>query len=441
MELTEYWNWYLDNTYRRDLLEDNYNFYMTEEELLELLKTKYPYWNLTYQEYLITNYNKFLSNINLFFKKLTSIEEDSTMLKIWANHKKVKELLVNGSWDEFKFLKSITKLELINNKNFTLYRPKDYQEVIDILNEEFFLLDTETTGFTKLSQIIEFWWILYNRKASLENISEIRAYWLKNQNSILYLYNFLPDRILTEKIFEEIKDIASKEIDLKEKQEELFNYFQKIYPNPKLTKEIVWVVNDFNFKFNRLVHFYIKPYKDVSSDSVLEVHNIPIEKTIKEWLEAKEVVSWLKKFLENKIIIWHNVSFDYNKIAELFNDFDTPLPKINKVIDSISLFQQLLTWIWIGSKVNKYSLDYMIKLFLWIDMKNVEEKTENDFSESNQRHTAVFDVKLTHQTLLKAVEYIWLKDNELEIQRLLKNIKKEDKKKLKMLEESIKNQE
>lgn len=428
-----YWKGKLDHNKRLEIFKDNYNFYLEEKELTELLGRKSPWqWNITNLAYLRSNYTTFLSKMKYFVKNLTSLEEEAVPLLLWWNISRIThKIALAKTEEEQKVSNYLFEEALYNNLKYSLYKVANSKEIKDIINWEFFLFDTETTGFTKLSQIIEFWGILYNRKALKSRMPEVRAYWLKNRKSVLFLFNYLTDTVIQETTaYKEIKQISlSEDLSKQDKQDKILELIKNYEPNSKITEEVVREIDDFNFTYNRSVHFYIKPYKDVSNDQVQAVHWISLDKTIEQWLEVKEVIKALKKFLEGKIVIWHNVDFDIKKLAEMFNDFDEEMPKFNKIIDSINIFQVLNKELWISSKVNKYNLDYITKLFLWVSDNEAED-----------RHTAIYDVKLTYQNILKAIKEL---DNktDLSIQLLLQNISKEDKKLLKSLIEKEKEKE
>lgn len=412
-----YWSWYLDYKYRLDIIKDNYSFYLDDEKLDELLKKKCAFWNkrnLTYKWYIRSHYTEYKDALQKVLIKTTSLEDESDAIFLWANDTRIRNIILDIPYYLDK--------ELLNNNKFSIYKPNNFLEVEKLLNDEYFLFDTETTWFSKLSQIIEFWWILYNRKIYKNRINEARDYWKKTQESVLNIFNYISDELLNSntELFNNIKDISENiNLDINEKKE-------KLKEITNVNENIINRLKIFDFKYNKVIHFYIKPYKDFSNSETLNVHKIKNEKLIEEWKDPQSVVVWLYKLLHNKTIIAHNVEFDILKLIELFNDFDYKIPPMKKIIDSIHIFQKINEELGIFNQISKYSLSYLSKLYLWIDPDidewDIVTNSNNKFS--NQRHTAIYDVKLTNQNIQKSLSYTKRKDDKIFINDLLLNINK-----------------
>lgn len=175
-----------------------------------------------------------------------------------------------------------------------------------------------------------------------------------------------------------------------------------------------WIIYK-KWKASWKLEFLLKPYKMKVWQEVQELTWITNYKMEKEGKNIDKVADAIYNLLHDKNIIAHNIAFDYWKIQEFFIDLnrDIPLPKM--IIDSIDMTKKIAQEDLIIDHIKWFSLNYLVKNILWINISNLEE-----------RHTALFDVVYT-----KKVIDLFLEDRkkwEIEIKKDEKKSKKEPNK-------------
>ena len=307
----------------------------------------------------------------------------------------------------------------MNQDNYIIEERKTTKEYINILEDEFLLFDTETTWFNKLNQMIEFWWIIYNKKIKkdLKSIQQVKKE-VFNENLLLSIIKFLSeDFLLNNKGLDLLENLSKDLIENNLNKEEIINKFlNNLKPEylininiESLKIKLLQNITNYKLTYNKKIHFYFELYKDYVTETTYNVHHISNELIVQKWLPIERILKGLYDLLEGQTILAHNIKFDITKIEEFFNDFKFNWPKIKKIIDTMDIFQVFNKEIKIDSKVYSYSLDKLSKLYLWLDFK-IENESAQD------RHTAIFDVKLTYKNLLKIKDLI---KEYLEYEKLL----------------------
>jgi len=160
----------------------------------------------------------------------------------------------------------------------------------------------------------------------------------------------------------------------------------------QLTQFGIWI---FKEKIMRQkAEFYVQKYKSTIPKPVIELTWITNETIEREGKRIDLVLDAIYKLIHNQVVVWHNISFDMDKITELFVDFKEIPPIPSKIIDSIDMFKFIAKSKKIDREIKNMKLDTLTKFFTWIDVKTLTE-----------RHTALFDVSVTHNVLLKALEF------------------------------------
>jgi len=445
-----FWYGYLDINKRLEILHNNNNWFLEKKDLIELLEKTAAFWKWRkerwkYKTYIKKDYDDFLSSLKEEVKKNTSLSPESDAILLWANH---KNIIYYINWE-------LEINEKIKEKTFTKYTIKELyelKEIKNILDNEFFLLDTETTWFNELNQIIEFGWIIYNRKVDNSDLRLKEVLNVKNikSNSILSIFKYIQYDFLKEKWFFIIKEYATlleenSKYKKSNKEEERIKYFSLLEElsnklkdyliniNKKEFDYLLVLIDDFNLVHNRKIHFYIKPYKDYITDITYNVHHITNDLITEKGIEIDKVWNGLYKILENQHILAHNVWFDMTKIVELFNDLKLKWPKVKGFYDTINIFQVLNNELDIWNKITKFNLDYLSKVYLGV---NLNLETEN----TKDRHTAIFDVKLTKSNIDKVYNDVKkYKDNLILIKEKEKIVKERLKEEEKKFNEKINN--
>jgi len=292
----------------------------------------------------------------------------------------------------------------MNQDKYIIEKRKTTKEYLNILEDEFLLFDTETTWFNKLNQMIEFWWIIYNKKIkkNLKSIQQIKKEVFED-NLLLNIVKFLSNDFLLKNSWLELLENLSKELvnNNTNKKNIIWNFIKEIKETDLININIEnfeFILNNkitnYKLTYNKKVHFYFELYKDYVTETTYNVHHISNELLQQKWLPIERILKGLYDLLEWQVILAHNINFDITKIKEFFNDFKYNWPNIKMIIDTMDIFQVFNKEIKIESKVYSYSLDKLSKLYLWLDFK-IENESAQD------RHTAIFDVKLTYKNLLK----------------------------------------
>ena len=154
----------------------------------------------------------------------------------------------------------------------------------------------------------------------------------------------------------------------------------------------IWIFE--NWRMKQKAEFYVEKYKATIPPDVIKLTWITNEKIQQEWKSIDKVLDAIYKLLHWQVICWHNISFDMDKITELFIDFKRIPPVPEKIIDSIDIFKLIIKEKKIVKYVKNNKLDTLTKFFTWIDINELEE-----------RHTAIFDVYVTHNVLTKAFDF------------------------------------
>jgi DNA polymerase III epsilon subunit-like protein len=454
-----YWSDFFDPQNRLMILKNNTNFFLDDEALEELLKKKATFWkkrNLSFRQYIKAYYEDFNNVLIDSIKKLTSIEDGTDILYIWWNYTRILEKTIwldnvlDITDEEIKHA-NLNKSKYHNSYHINIVN--DDETLRSIIDNEYILLDLETTWFNKLNQIIEFWWIIYNRKINKDRLDEITK--IKNDSTLLGMLKYIKMDYIKDN-FNIIKNISKELIDymsnetywsiVNENWEEIFINIENnlIEENilwwfdfwsllikkelfiEKINKIILsWNIDNVGLKYNRQIHFYLEHYKDFSNSMNESIHHIKNETRTKKWLKSDVVIKWLNKLLDWAIILAHNAKFDMSKIEEFYNDFKIKWPKIKAIYDTINIFQFINKQIKIADKISFYNLDYITKLYLWVDLKSLDFAWWDN--SNKDRHTAIYDVKLTNRNLIKAYEAYksYIDDNsELLINEILNNVSK-----------------
>lgn len=140
--------------------------------------------------------------------------------------------------------------------------------------------------------------------------------------------------------------------------------------------------------------FYIEKYKANIPKPVIDLTWITNEIIEAHWKSVETVLEAIHKLIDWQTVVAHNISFDMDKITEFFVDFKCTPPKPARIIDSIDMFKLIAKTKKIDREIKNYKLDTMTKFFTWIDVKTLTE-----------RHTAMFDVSVTHNVLVKAINH------------------------------------
>ena len=140
--------------------------------------------------------------------------------------------------------------------------------------------------------------------------------------------------------------------------------------------------------------FYVEKYKSDIPPNIIELTWITNQTVAEKWKPIRSVLKWIHQLIHDQVVCGHNISFDMDKITELFVDFkfEAPVPRV--ILDSIDLFKVIAKEKNIERSIKNYKLDTLTTFYAWI---NVKELTE--------RHTALFDVSVTHNVLKKAIDY------------------------------------
>lgn len=140
----------------------------------------------------------------------------------------------------------------------------------------------------------------------------------------------------------------------------------------------------------RKTEFFVSSYKDRINQEIFDITGIMQSDIDKKWHNIEKVLDFLFKTLDGKVVAAHNAVFDYGKICQAFIDFRRQPPIPSKLIDTIDLFKliSIKKKLWLG----QFNLNRMAKVFLNINIENLDE-----------RHTALFDVKVTHEALKAAL--------------------------------------
>lgn len=292
----------------------NDNFFLTKEAFLELLDKKACIrwlYGESYKKVFMENPKKFQSTLEELVQRLYRSDEKYDALLLYANLPRIAPYLIDGE----KGLIEMPKYSYTYNP----YIPKSIEEVREIM-KEYILIDLETTGFTKLSQIIQV---------------GIGFFWER------------------------------------------------------------WTEWEDEYDFSTLLRkseFFVASYKDYINNEITDITGITQNDIDTKGHNIEKVLKFLYKILHWRVVAAHNAIFDYGKICEAFIDFRMEPPVPSKLIDTIDLFklinQKKKLGLW------QFNLNRMAKVFLGINIENLSE-----------RHTAMFDVKTTHEALKAAVEY------------------------------------
>jgi len=431
-----YWNIYFDVNKRLNILKNNTNFILSDDEIEELVKKKCTFWNkrnLSFRQFIKAYYEDFKAKLIEEIKKLTSLDPNSDVLLLWWNYTRVLEKTI---WLDNIIENEKTKM--LPKTFYTIDRFSKYEEIKKVLANEYLMLDLETTWFNKLNQIIEFGWIIYNRKITKTEERIWEAKYIANEKLLLSIFKYFDEKYLYwEDWYDIILELSiywlecqKSKIKLdKEVLKEIISRFDFNYSN--LTEvsllEKFELINNFDLIYNKQIHFYVEHYKDFSNKMNESIHHISNDKRTSVWKKTEDILPALHKLLTGQVVLAHNALFDISKISEFFNDFKYKWPKINKIYDTINLFQIINREMWIGDKINLYNLDYLSKLYLGINLSS------SSWDATQDRHTAIYDVKLTNRNVIKAQDTInaYILDNWTPlINDLLKNIWKDKKVKL-----------
>lgn len=151
----------------------------------------------------------------------------------------------------------------------------------------------------------------------------------------------------------------------------------------------VWNEDYDKSKMLRKTEFFVAPYKDYINDEIFDITWIRQQDIEEKGHNIEKVLDFLYTILDGKVVAAHNAAFDYWKICEAFIDFRRKPPVPSKLIDTIDLFKLINLKKKFG--LWQFNLNRMAKAFLWEDIENLDE-----------RHTALFDVKVTHEALKAA---------------------------------------
>lgn len=135
--------------------------------------------------------------------------------------------------------------------------------------------------------------------------------------------------------------------------------------------------------------FFVELYKNKVTPRITDITGIKPEDVASKGKPIRMVLEFLHKVIDGRVVAAHNARFDFTKIAELFIDFGLEPPKPSKLIDTIDCFKVISKEK--GFKLSQFNLNKMAKEFLGMNIENLDE-----------RHTALFDVKTTHEALLAA---------------------------------------
>lgn len=451
-----YWYEFFDINNRVNILKNNTNFYLSNNDLEELVKKKCTFWNkrnLSFRQYIKAYYTDFKEKIVDEVRKLTSLDPLSDVLMIWWNYNRVLEItawldnVLDDDLSEEDIEKKNKEVSVLNN--YKIDRVSKYQEIKDILKGEYILLDLETTWFNKLNQIIEFWCVVYNRAINLNTINETQ--YINNEKLFLSIFKYFKSEFINDNFdkFIELSTIVkdynnnfNKELENKINSNIEFNVeykYEQVYENifteynknnksiiidflnnnnfienlsKNITLDILFdkfkIIDNFDFKYNKKIHFYIEHYKDYSNKMNESIHHITNETRTKKWKKIDDIIPALQKLLDGWVILAHNAWFDMWKISEFFNDFKIKWPNIKAAYDTINFFQIINKEMNISNKVSFYNLDYLTKLYLWVNLSIADDESSKD------RHTAIYDVNLTNANLNKAINVAesYIKDKE-----------------------------
>lgn len=140
--------------------------------------------------------------------------------------------------------------------------------------------------------------------------------------------------------------------------------------------------------------FYVERYKATVPPNVVQLTWITDQMVDANGKPIRSVLKWIHSMIHDQVICGHNISFDMDKITELFVDFKFEPPAPRMILDSIDLFKLIAKEKKIERSIKNYKLDTLTKFYAWIDVKELTE-----------RHTALFDVTVTHNVLKKAINY------------------------------------
>lgn len=141
----------------------------------------------------------------------------------------------------------------------------------------------------------------------------------------------------------------------------------------------------------RKSEFFVELYKNTVTPRITAITGITNKDLRDKGKSIRSVLKFLYQVIDWHVVAAHNARFDFGKVAELFIDFGIEPPKPSKLIDTIDLFKVMSkekNW-----KLSQFNLNKMAKEFLGLNIENMEE-----------RHTAMFDVLITHQALLAATK-------------------------------------